>query len=82
MKEYQCPWPVLRSTDCQYYLEKNEQSFRKGTVEDVIKMFRSLVERQQDEEVRAIYRSSLHRLSDHYKRFEVDSAIQRILKLN
>ena len=39
------------SIECQHYLEKKEQSFRKGTVEDVIKTFKSLVERQQNEEV-------------------------------
>ena len=54
-------------------LKKKEQSFKKGTVEDVIKTFKSLVERQQDEEVRAIYRSGPYRLSDRYKTFEVDS---------
>ena len=36
-------------------------------------MFKSLVERQQDEEVRAIYRSGPYRLSDCYQKFEVDS---------
>ena len=61
------------SIECQHYLEKKEQSFRKGTVEDVIKTFKSLVERQQDEEVRAIYRSGPYRLSDCYQKFEVDS---------
>ena len=34
------------SIECQHYLEQKEQSFRKGTVEDVIKMFKSLVKRQ------------------------------------
>ena len=61
------------SIECQHYLEKKEQSSRKGTVEDVIKTFKSLVERQQDEEVRAIYRSGPYRLSDRYKKFEVYS---------
>ena len=50
-----------------------EQSFRKGTVDDVTKTFKSLVEGQQDEEVRAIYRTGLNRLSDCYKKSEVDS---------
>ena len=40
--------------ECQHYLEKEKQSFRKGTVEDVIKTFKLLVERQQHEEMRAI----------------------------
>ena len=61
------------SIECQHYLEEKEQSFRKGTVEEVIKAFKSLVERQQDEEVRAFYRSGPYRSSDHYKMFEVDS---------
>ena len=39
------------SIECQHYLEKKGQSFGKGTKEDVIKTFKSLVEKQQDEEV-------------------------------
>ena len=58
------------SIECQHYLEKKEQSFRKGTVEDVIKTFKSLVERQQDEEGRAIYRSGPYRMSDVTKSFK------------
>ena len=42
-------------------------------MEDVVKTFKSLVERQQDEEVRAIYRSGPYRFSDCYQKFEVDS---------
>ena len=42
-------------------------------MEDVAKTFKSLVERQQEEEVRAIYRSGLYRLSDRCKKFQVDS---------
>ena len=61
------------SIECQHYLEKKEQSFRKGTLEDVIKTFKSLMERQKDEEVRASYRSGPYRLSDRYKKFEVES---------
>ena len=57
------------SIECQHYLEKKEQPFRKGTVEHVIKTFKSLVERQQNEEGRAIYRSGPYRMSDRYKKF-------------
>ena len=53
--------------------QKKKQSFRKETVEDFIKTFKSILERQQDKEARAIFRSGLHRLSDRYKKFEVDS---------
>ena len=42
-------------------------------MDDVTKTFKSLVEGQQDEEVRAIYRTGLNRLSDCYKKSEVDS---------
>ena len=48
----------------QHYLEKKKQSFRKGTVLDVIKTLKSLVKRQQDEEVRAFYGSGPYRLRD------------------
>ena len=41
-------------------------------MDDVTKTFKSLVEGQQDEEVRAIYRTDLNRLSDCYKKSEVD----------
>ena len=61
------------STDCQHYPEKKKQSFREETVEDFIKTFKSIVERQQDKEARAIFNSGPHRLSDRYKKFEVDS---------
>ena len=39
----------------------------------VIKTLKSLVEQQEDEEVRAIYISGPHKLSDCYKKIEVDS---------
>ena len=42
-------------------------------MKDVIKTFKSLVERQQVEYVRGTYRSCLYRLSDRYKKFEADS---------
>ena len=61
------------SIECQHYLEKKEQSLRKRTLENVIKTFKSLVERRQDEKVRAIYRSSPYRLSDRHEKFNVDS---------
>ena len=60
--------------ECQHYLEKKEQSFRKETVEGVIKTFKSLVETQEDEEVRAIYRSGSYKSTGRCKKFEVDSA--------
>lgn len=53
--------------------KRKKQSFREETVEDFIKTFKSIVERQQDKEARAIFRSGPHRLSDRYKKFEVDS---------
>ena len=60
------------SIECQNYLEKKERCLRKGTVKDAKKMLKSLVERQQNEEVRAIYRFGPYRLSHHYIKFEVD----------
>ena len=37
-----------------------------------MKTLKALVERQQDEKVRVIYRSGWYRLSDLYKRFDVE----------
>ena len=52
------------NVECHHYLEKKLESFRKGTVQNVIKTFNLLVEREQYEEVRSIYRSGPYRLSD------------------
>ena len=42
-------------------------------MEDVIKTSKSLVEGQQDEDNKTVYRSRLYRLIDRYKKFVVDS---------
>ena len=52
-------------------LPRKERAIFSKTVEDVIKTFKSLVERQEDEAVRAIYGSSPYRLSVLYKDFEI-----------
>ena len=53
--------------------KEKKQSFRKKTVEDVTKTFKSLAKQQQHEEVRAIYRSSPYRFRNRYKKFEIYS---------
>ena len=42
------------SIESQHFWEKMEQSYKKGTVEEVISTLKKMVERQEDDEVRAI----------------------------
>ena len=50
-----------------------EQSYKKGTVEDVISTLKKLVERQEDDEIRAIYGSGPYCFSAQYAKFLMDS---------
>ena len=61
------------SIESQHFREKKEQCFKKGTVQGVIATVKSLVTRQEDDEVRAIYGSGPYRLNKPFKKFEVDS---------
>ena len=61
------------SIESEHYCEKKEQSFQKGGINDVIKTLKCLTERQEDEEVRAIYGSGLYSLSKEFKKFEMNS---------
>ena len=50
-----------------------EQSYKKGTVAELISKLRKLVHRQEDDEVRPIYGSRPYRLSAQYPKFLMDS---------
>ena len=50
-----------------------EQSYKKGTVADAISTLKKLVDRQEDDEVRVIYRSGPYHLSAQYAKFQTDS---------
>ena len=45
------------SMESQHFREKKEQCFKKGTVQEVIATLKSLVTRQEDDEIRAIHGS-------------------------
>ena len=50
-----------------------EQSDKKGTVADIISTLKKLVDRQEDDEVRAVYGSRPYCLSAQYAKFQMDS---------
>ena len=50
-----------------------EQSYKKGTVAGLISTFKKLVDRQEGDEVRAIYGSGPYRLSAQYAKFQMHS---------
>ena len=61
------------SIESQHFREKMEQSYKKGTVADAISTLKKLVDRQEDDEVRVIYRSGPYHLSAQYAKFQTDS---------
>ena len=52
-----------------HFREKMEQSYKKGIVADVISTLKKLVDRHEDDKVRAIYGSGPYCLSTHYAKF-------------
>ena len=50
-----------------------EQSYKKGTLADVVSTFKKLVDRQEDDEVRAITGSGPYRLNAQYAKLQMDS---------
>ena len=50
-----------------------EQSYKKGTVSDVISTLKKVVDRQEEDEVRAIYGPGPFHLSTQYAKFQMDS---------
>jgi hypothetical protein len=61
------------SIESMHFREKKEQCFKEGTIEDVVSTLKKLVQRQQDDEVRALYGSGPYKLSNAYQRFSIDS---------
>ena len=57
----------------QHFHEKLEQSYKKGSLETVISTLQKLVERQEYNEIKAIYGSGPYSLSKQYSKFKIDS---------
>ena len=57
----------------QHFREKLEQSYKKGSLETVISTLQKLVERQEYNEVKAIYGSDPYSLSKQHSKFKIDS---------
>lgn len=58
--------------ESQHFLEKKEQAFKKGSISDVVKTVKTIIERQQNDEVRALYGSGPYHLSEQLKKFAVE----------
>ena len=58
----------------QHFVEKVNQCFQKRSVKEGIECFQQLSERQENEEIRAIYGAGSYSLATTYKSFQVDSA--------
>ena len=73
-KRYRSTGSVLQQFDLFPILqEKMEQSYKKGTVADAVSTFKKLVDRQEDDEVRAITGSGPYRLNAQYAKLQMDS---------
>ena len=55
-----------------HFQEKKDKAFKKGTILDVAKTIKTMVERQQNEEINALYDSGDYKLSKEYESLKVD----------
>ena len=61
------------SIEYQHFRGEMELSYKKRTVVDVISTLKKLVDRQEDNEIRAIYGSGSFHLNIQYAKFQMDS---------
>ena len=59
--------------EAQHFRQKTEQSFKAGIISEIVGTLKTLIERQQNDDVRALYGSRPYHLSQSYRRFQVDS---------
>ena len=57
------------------FCEKKEQLFKKGDLSDAVSTMKAIIERQQNEEIMALYGSGPYKLSKEFKRFEKESVV-------
>ena len=55
------------------FAKKTEQSFKPGIISEIVGTLKTLIERQQNDDVRALYGSRPYHLSQSYRKFQVDS---------
>ena len=56
-----------------HFREKEEKSFKKKDVKEVTSTLQVIVKRQQSDDITAIYGCGLYRLSNAYKKLEVET---------
>ena len=59
--------------ESMHFREKEEQSFKKEDIKEVVSTLQAIVKRQQSDEIRAIYGCAPYHLSNAYKKFEVEA---------
>ena len=63
------------NVETEHFVEKKEQSFKKGDIKEVIDTMKALTERQQTHEVMALYGSGPFKLAKEFKKFQKDSVV-------
>ena len=63
-----------------HFRERKEQSFKKEDIKEVISTLQAIVKQQQRDEIRAIYGYGLYRLSNAYKKFEVEAVKWHVME--
>ena len=63
------------NVESNHFREKNEQAFKKKSVLGVLDTLKTLLMRQQEDEIKALYESGPYRLSAPYKKFQKDSVV-------
>ena len=59
--------------EAQHFRQKTDQSFKAGIISEIVGTLKTLIEREQNDNVRALYGSRPYHLSQSYRRFQVDS---------
>ena len=59
--------------EAQHFRQKTKQFFKAGIISEIVGTLKTLIERQQNDDVRALYGSRPYHLSQSYRRFQVDS---------
>ena len=57
----------------QHFQEKLEQSYKNSSLETVSSTVQKLIKRQENDEIKTIYRSGPYSLSKQYSKFKIDS---------
>ena len=63
------------NVESEHFFEKKERLFKKGDLSDAVSKIKAIIERQQNEEIMALYGSGPYKLSKEFRRFEKESVV-------